>query len=897
MQTSLARRQQRRLNGGRRRGGSAGRAAAIGFPLFLFATLAVVALTGFITVVGAYAYYSQDLADPNQLEQIVFNQESVIYDRTGTVELARFGTERRQVVTFDQLSPQVLDATTAVEDKTFWTNTGFDPIGIVSAALDTLRGDTRGASTITQQLVRQRLLDPALVEDPNRKVERKAKEIIQSIRLTEAYPGVEGKQKIITAYLNQNFYGNNDYGIEAAAQNYFGVTDLHKLTLAQAAILAAIPQSPTEFDLVRNAQQQPDGKLVVPADTTIVQRRNFILDLMENGRTPISGSTYTTADFEAAKAEPVALAPQTLPNWRAPHFVWAVRQELAAKLCDPGVETCPELERGGLKIITTLDWRLQQIAEKWVKAAAILPHTRDPKAYAKSIGLTYQPWMANLRNKDLHNGALVAIDYQTGELVAYVGSADYYSKSVSKQFQPQFDVLGQGWRQTGSAFKPFNYVTGINDRTMTAATMLMDVTTNFGGNYIPTDADNRERGPVRVRNALQFSLNIPAVKALAYNQVGHVFEMAKQFGMRFQTTTPRAGLSLTLGTQEVHPVDFATAYGTLANSGRYIGHTTIKRVIGPDGKDLISPYVPPAGNQVVSPQAAYIVTDILAGNTNPSINPYWGKFKIVSGAGVRRPATLKTGTNNDAKDLNAYGYIAPPGAAERAAGQYALAAGAWAGNSDNSLVSSPRRPLFSIDVTTFMWQGFVQEASRAWKIDQFVRPAGITTARVDAFSGLKPGPFSSKTVQELFIAGTEPAQIDDTKIGVQVEQESNTLWQEGCFGTPVTKGVLNLQNVESAFPAWNAADRAWLARAARGVGVLGGPGPIKTRTTYFYQPGYYPYGATWGAPFAPTKTCSTLPTPSPSPSGSPTESLPPLPTPTPRGHPRRRYGGARIPVA
>jgi membrane peptidoglycan carboxypeptidase len=464
----------------------------------------------------------------------------------------------------------------------------------------------------------------------------------------------------------------------------------------------------------------------------------------------------------------------------------------------------------------------------------------------------------------------VAIDYQTGQLLAYVGSADYYATNASAKFQPQFDVVGQGWRQVGSAFKPFNYVVGINDHTMTASTMFMDVTTNFGNNYIPTDADNLERGPVRMREALEFSLNLPAVRALAYNGVSHVFETAKQFGMVFQSTQPQAGLSLTLGTQEVHPVDFVTAWATLANQGHYTGHTAVLAIKGPSGSDLVSPYQTPAGTQVVSQQAAYIITDILAGNTNPKVNPFWGAFKLTAATGVRRPATLKTGTNNDARDLNAYGYIAPPSTAERLAGQYALAAGAWNGNSDNSLVSTAKSPLFSIDVTTFVWQGFMDEATKAWKVDQFAQPAGIVTATVDAFSGMAPGPYTTKKISELYIAGTQPTQIDDTKVGVQIEQETNTLWQAGCFGTPVTRGYLNLDNVEAAMPAWQAADRGWLARAARGAGVLGGPGPIRTRTAYFYNGAFRPYGASWGAPFAPTQMCSTAaPTPSPSPSGLP----------------------------
>ena len=328
-----------------------------------------------------------------------------------------------------------------------------------------------------------------------------------------------------------------------------------------------------------------------------------------------------------------------------------------------GVPTCPVVERGGLKIYTTLDYKVQKLAEKWVQAAATVPQAKDPAAAAKKLGLTLQPWMQNLVGRNVHNGALAAVDYQTGEVIAYVGSANYYATKATPQFQPQFDVLSDGWRQVGSSFKPFNYVTGINDGTMTAATMFMDVTTDFGGGYTPTDADLEERGPVRMRQALQFSLNIPAVKAVAINGVDHVFNMAEKFGLQFQTQTPTAGLSLTLGTEVIHPVDLATGYATMADGGRYLGRTTILRVVGPDGKDVITPYTPPAGEQVVDPRAAYIITDILKGNTNPAVNPYWGVFKVTDASGKLRPATLKTGTNNDTNDLIAAGYIAPPDAA------------------------------------------------------------------------------------------------------------------------------------------------------------------------------------------------------------------------------------------
>ena len=220
--------------------------------LIVFGFMAGLGIIAALATVGAYIALASDLAPPSQLTQYQLPEETVIYDRTGKIELARFGNAKREVVTFDQIPPVLLDATTAVEDKTFWENAGFDPVAIVSAGLSSLRGDARGASTITQQLVRARLLDPALVQDPNRTVERKLKEIIQSIRVTQFFGGEQGKQQIITAYLNQNYYGNQSYGVKAAAESYFGI-DLSKIDPAQAAILAGLPKSPSNYDLVRNA--------------------------------------------------------------------------------------------------------------------------------------------------------------------------------------------------------------------------------------------------------------------------------------------------------------------------------------------------------------------------------------------------------------------------------------------------------------------------------------------------------------------------------------------------------------------------------------------------------------------------------------------------------------------
>ena len=540
------------------------------------------AVLGFVTVVGGAVVYSRGLPDPTELETIVFPEDTVIYARDGQQVLASISAsgERRRVIRWEDVPPILADAVTAVEDKTFWANTGIDPLGIASAAIDTLTGDARGGSTITQQLVRQKLLPDEVMQESTRLGERKIKELIQSIRVTDAYRGREGKAAILTAYLNQNFYGNNSYGVQAAAKSYFGIADLDDLTIAQAATLAAIPQAPSTYDLVRNAVETDDGRLIVPADAAIVRRRNLVLDLLANDATrrELTGDTYSRDDFLAAQEEELVLVPQGQPAWRAPHFVWYVRDELRQRLCGDA-ESCDTLDQGGLRVVTTLDWRIQQSAEKWIQAATLVPHRADPAAAAQELGVSYAAWMQRLRNQNVWNGALSAIDYERGEIIAYVGSANYYERrKVSRKMQPQFDVLSSGWRQPGSAFKPFTYATGIDERSLTAATMLMDVTTDFGGGYTPTDFNGQERGPVRVRNALQFSLNIPAVKALAMVGEADVFGRAQDFGMQFQRKRPTAGLAMALGTLEVHPLDLNQAYATLANGGRNSGHTSILSV-------------------------------------------------------------------------------------------------------------------------------------------------------------------------------------------------------------------------------------------------------------------------------------------------------------------------------
>ena len=590
-----------------------------------------------------------------------------MYDRTGTVELARLGSLRREVIAFGDIPDEMLDATTSIEDQEFWTNPGFDPLGILSAGLDTISGRPRGASTITQQLVRDRLLPEWAFEGET--YERKLREIIQSAKLTDAYPGEDGKETIITAYLNNSFYGNNTYGVQAAAYGYFG-KPIGELTLAQYAILAGIPQSPTSFNLMRNAEQVciseeveedcEEFELVVPADSDIVVRRNHILELMK-ANSPKSGARHSAWEYEAAKKERVVLTPRAADTWRAAHFVWQVRRELGAYLCPDSPDDCELIDTGGYKVITTLDWKMQRKTEKWVYTAGRAPNAKSvaaTRAFLKrqKIPANDHSWILALRGKRINNAAAAVMDYRTGQILAYAGSASYTAKG-GKRFQPQFDVLADGWRQPGSSIKPINYAIGIDDKTVTAATMFMDVVTNFGSKFTPTQADKLERGPVRLRSALQFSFNVPAIKQTLISGIDHIFEREQDFGIRYQASASPV-LSMGIGTLETHPIDMITGYGTIANGGVKMPRTTLLKVLDDKDKQVWpQPETQVEGERVISRQAAYIITDILAGNTQMKINPYWGKWAVYDGK-TRRPAAYKTGTTNENRDVHAYGYLA-----------------------------------------------------------------------------------------------------------------------------------------------------------------------------------------------------------------------------------------------
>jgi membrane peptidoglycan carboxypeptidase len=869
-------------------------------PAIILGAFAVLAIGLFVGALGVYGAYTASLPDVGQVENFQLSQGSRIVSADG-VELATFAAEQRRSIPFDQIPTVMVNAQVAAEDQTFWTNPCVDFRGIVRAFVQNLTAgrEVSGASTICQQLVRMRLFSADLLANPNRQVERKLKEALLALRLGERYAGDAGKQKILEMYMNQIYYGDNAYGIWAAANTYFG-KDITKtdtadqLTIGEAAMLAGLVRSPSALDPSKVAvtETAADGstQLVVPRDAVAMTVLGYVLDSM------VEQGYISSAQRAEAESTPIVLAPPKNEQFKAPHFVYAVRRAAADLL---GGEDL--LDTGGLTITTTLDYNGYQVsAEKWASVAYDMGRMTDAQLTAK-YGKGALVWIKQLQGKNINNDALITVNYRTGAVLAYVGSANYYGEP-SKAFQPNYDVVGQAYRQAGSAFKPITYATGFERGVITPASMLMDVKGEIINGYSVPDADNLERGPVRIRDALKYSLNIPAVKAQVLIGADNVQAMAERMGIRWdpQQSKEVAVPSLTLGTIGIHMIDLAGAYGSLADGGMHAQPYLIEQITDSSGKVVYDHATDgPKPVRVISPQSAYLVTDILADNTDPRANPWWGpQFQLPAVDGKRRPATLKTGTTNDFKDLQAWGYLAPPADTTDSTG--AIVTGVWVGNSD----ASPIKSVFAANGPTFIWHDYMAEIAAKNKLpyQDFTRPDGIVEMKVDAISGLLPGPNTTKTVTEVFNANNVPTQQDTTHRKLAIEAATGKIWQEGCGDyvvasasaapsvapdasptpTPAPGGVspqppqekvyLDLSSWESSQPTWQKADDAWIAKWRGKESKLS----------------RYPVSAL-DAPLAPTETCTpgavptSTPTPLPTPSSTPTPeaTLTPVPTPKP----------------
>ena len=588
----------------------------------------VVMLFGGSLIVYEYYKIAATLPSVADLQQRASTFETTrIYDRNGGLlyEILDPTAGRRTFRTLDKISPYLVAATIATEDKSFYSHPGFDWTAIVRAFWQNFqgKGTVSGASTITQQLARYLLLSPE--ERTEQSYMRKVREALLAAEITRRY----SKDQILELYLNEFYYGNLAYGIEAASETYFNTT-ADKLDLAQASFLAGLPQAPAVYDVYHDRESTRD-------------RQKQVLTLMyedsnEQGCIFVSNSPKRVCvDANTAVAAYTALENyQFNPpdvQIRYPHWVNYVRSILEAQF------DAQTIYRSGFSVYTTLDPALQDIAEEQVKKQ-----------------------VESLAAYNANDGALVAIRPATGEILAMVGSADFYNDAIDGQV----NMATSATRQPGSSIKPVTYIAAF-EKGWTPATLIWDVPSEFPPSgdpndprppYKPVNYDGRFHGPVTVRTALANSFNIPAVKTLQFdgiyddpstpNEEG-MLAVARKLGIT-SLTRDDYGLSLTLGGGEVSLLEMTGAYAVIANDGKRVPPFAILKIL--DHEDhVVFEYQPPAGDQVIRPEHAFLITSILS--DNEARTPMFGANSVLN---LPFPAAAKTGTSNDYRDNWTLGY-------------------------------------------------------------------------------------------------------------------------------------------------------------------------------------------------------------------------------------------------
>ena len=691
-----------------------GGCAARFFIVVMFGLVALGLLGGSIAL---YQYYSiaRTLPSVDDLREHASQFETTrILDRNGNVlyEIIDPNAGRRTYVSLDKISPNVVAATIATEDKDFYSHPGFDLWAMTRALWENYRtqGQGGGASTITQQLARNLLLSPE--ERVQRTYKRKAREIILAAEITRRYT----KDEILELYLNENYYGNMAYGIEAAAETYFG-KQASNLTLAEAAFLAGLPQSPSIYDIYTN-----------PEDT--LRRHQQVLVLMfqvslEQTCIPVSNSdnpVCVSAPDATKAADEIKAYPFRPPNItiRYPHWVNYVRGQLE-ELYDPQT-----IYRSGFTIYTTLDPNLQDVAERIV---------------AEQV--------AALVANNAHNGALVAIKPSTGEIMAMVGSADFYNDAIDGQV----NMATSPTRQPGSSIKPITYVAAF-EKGWTPSTLIWDVPSEFppSGNpndlrepYKPVNYDGRFHGPMTVRTALSNSFNVPAVKTLDFVGIYDnpetpekegMIGMAEKLGIT-SLTRPDYGLSLTLGGGEVSLIEMTSAFSVFANGGQRIPPVSILKIVDHTG-EVVYDYKPEPGEQVIRAEHAYLISSILSDNQARS----W-MFGTNSTLNLSFPVAAKTGTTNDFRDNWTMGYTPD------------LVTGVWVGNADYT----PMINTSGLSGAAPIWAQFMEAAVpyiSGGNLKPFARPAGIVDKIICTISGTEPSNWCREQRGEIFAADQPP---------------------------------------------------------------------------------------------------------------------------------------------
>jgi membrane peptidoglycan carboxypeptidase len=647
----------------------------------------------------AYRFYSgvQDKYAPQvlTLRELVPRDNLKMYDNKGVLIGQLTDQGMHTSVTLNNVAPDLINATVATEDKNFWTNEGVDIPRIIQSALDDLRSGhvIEGGSTITQQLIKK------LIVGDRESIERKLEEVALTPQVDNEY----SKSDILEMYLNTIYYGEQAYGIDAAATAYFGLEDqpgksaAKQLDLAQSAMLAGLPSSPYAYDPFLH----PDaayGRLQVVLNAMLNQgyiTRVQVLDALRESQRP--GFIKHAPD----------------QGNRAPHFFNFVLLQLEQLFHLKR----SQLSRSDMKVYTTLDIALQD-----------------------KIQQIMQEHIAELRYNNVSNAAEVLIDYHTGAIISLLGSIDYNDKSIDGEF----DVATQGYRQPGSSFKPYVYVTAFSEGASPAQAIDdAPLTINLPGQnpptFTPQNYDQHFHGHMTLRCALQNSLNVPAVKVLQHAGIAASMQTAQAMGISSYEGTP--GYSMVLGGLGVRLIDHTSAYGTFADGGVHVPYYAVQKVVFANS-DMVYQHQRDPGKQVISAQLAYMITSVLSDNQS-RIPEFFdcNVLQLYSNSqqgcydgdrGTVRPAAAKTGTTNDFRDNWTLGYTT----------DYVM--GVWAGNDDNT----PMYNVSGVQGAAPIWHDAMLVAEQGHPIRDFTNPGGLQWATVTYPDGVK--------TSDWFMPGTVP---------------------------------------------------------------------------------------------------------------------------------------------
>ncbi len=644
-------------------------------------------IVGILSVISVFAYFAKDLPSPGKVNTRFIAESTKIFDRTGTHLLYEVhGEEKRTIIPFSEMPAAVRAATITLEDQDFYSHHGIKFSSIMRAVFKDFVGGgaQQGGSTITQQFVKNSLLTP------EKTFTRKIREAILSVEMEQKF----SKDEILAMYLNEIPYGSNAYGLEAAAQTFFG-KNAKDLTLDESALIASLPNAPTYYSPYGSHLEELKAR-------------------QAKALTTMASLGYITAD-EATEAKSIDTL-QKLTAQReqiaAPHFVMYVKEYLAKHYGDD------QIEQGGLKVTTTLDWEKQQAAEQAVSEGA----------------------EKNLRY-NAENASLVAIDPKTGQILAMVGSKNYFDTKIDGQVNVAIRD-----RQPGSSFKPYVYLDAFT-KGYVPETVIYDVPTNFstedGKSYEPQNYDGTFHGPISLMKALGGSLNVPAVKTLYLVGVKDAITLAKNLGITTLNQPERYGLSLVLGGGEVKLLDHVNAYATLATGGVKHEKTAILKIENSKG-EVQEEYKDSPGERIVAEKFVAMLDSVLSKNENRA----WIFGENNPLRSDNRPMVAKTGTTNEWRDAWTMGYTP------------SLAAGVWAGNNDNS----PMKPGSDGSyVASPIWRAFMDKALENTAVEEFPKynPDDEIAPR-DKDGDLKDTSKDAPAVPDSTVAENTPSSVPDT---------------------------------------------------------------------------------------------------------------------------------------